>query len=39
MGLHRGYIVATAPATDLLQELSRHTGEFTVESVVDLLGD
>ncbi|GAA4442454.1 hypothetical protein [Phytohabitans houttuyneae] len=36
---HHGYIVVTTSATDLLQELSRHTGEFTVESVVDRTAD
>ncbi|GAA4465921.1 hypothetical protein GCM10023170_076040 [Phytohabitans houttuyneae] len=39
MGLHCGYIVATASATALLEELARHTGEFTLESVVDRTAD
>ncbi|HCT80369.1 MAG TPA: hypothetical protein DGT23_28160 [Micromonosporaceae bacterium] len=39
MGLHCGYIVATASQTDLLEELSRHTGEFTVDTVVERAED
>jgi hypothetical protein len=35
MGLHCGYIVATATQNDLLEELSRHTGEFTTQTVVE----
>jgi len=35
MGLHCGYIVASASAADLLEELSRHAGEFTVGTVVE----
>ncbi|GAA2355529.1 hypothetical protein [Dactylosporangium salmoneum] len=34
MGLHTGYIVATATQADLLDELARHTGEFTTGEVV-----
>ncbi|MET7400560.1 hypothetical protein ABZS66_44490 [Dactylosporangium sp. NPDC005572] len=30
MGLHTGYIVATATQSALLDELSRHAGEFTL---------
>jgi hypothetical protein len=39
MGLHCGYIVATASQTDLLEELSRHTGEFIVDTVVERTED
>lgn len=39
MGLHCGYIVATASQTDLLEELSRHTGEFAVDVVVERTRD
>src|SRR5688572_26651384 len=35
MGLHNGYIVVTASQIDLLEELSRHTGEFSVDTVVE----
>jgi hypothetical protein len=35
MGLHNGYIVANASQSDLLEELSRHTGEFSVDTVVE----
>lgn len=35
MGLHCGYLVATASQTRLLEELSRHAGEFTVDGVVE----
>jgi hypothetical protein len=37
-GLHSGYIVATSQS-DLLEELSQHTGEFTVGTVVDRTED
>jgi hypothetical protein len=39
MGLHCGYLVATASQTDLLRELSRHAGQFTVGSVVARTAD
>jgi len=39
MGMHQGYIVATASQTDLLDELSRHTGEFTAGAVVERTAD
>jgi hypothetical protein len=39
MGLHCGYIVATASQTELLEELSRHTGEFTVDTVLERTKD
>lgn len=39
MGLHCGYIVATAEPERLLEELSRHAGEFTAGAVVDKVAD
>lgn len=39
MGLHCGFIVATAGKADLLRELSRHTGEFTVGAEVARVED
>jgi hypothetical protein len=39
MGMHCGYLVATASQADLLEELSRHTGEFTVDIVVERTKD
>ncbi|MFL6076853.1 MAG: hypothetical protein ACJ73S_25955 [Mycobacteriales bacterium] len=42
MGLHTGFLVATASQRVLLGELSRHAGEFavgdTVERMTDLSG-
>ena len=35
MGLRNGYIVATTGKFGLLEELSRHTGVFTVDAVVE----
>jgi hypothetical protein len=39
MGLHCGYLVATASPDQLLAELSRHAGEFTADAVVDRVAD
>ncbi|MFC6016037.1 hypothetical protein ACFP2T_07505 [Plantactinospora solaniradicis] len=35
MGLHSGYLVATTSPAKLLEELSRHAGEFIPDVVVD----
>jgi hypothetical protein len=39
VGLHCGYLVATAEPDALLAELSRHAGSFTPGVVVDLVAD
>ncbi|GAA1501341.1 hypothetical protein GCM10009827_010320 [Dactylosporangium maewongense] len=39
MGLHCGYLVATAEPAALLEELSRHAGEFATGAVVDRTAD
>ncbi|PZF90058.1 hypothetical protein [Micromonospora deserti] len=39
MGLHCGYLVATASPTRLLEELSRHAGEFISDAAVERTAD
>jgi hypothetical protein len=39
MGLHNGYIVATASQTELLEELSRHAGHIAFDRVVERCED
>jgi hypothetical protein len=39
MGLHCGYLVATAEPDALLQELSRHAGEFVAGAAVERVAD